>query len=76
MMEIKAREGPILAFAPESMTEVSSVVDDVFWLPDVCDEFASIPTSVALQLFSYYVALERGCDIDQPRNLAKSVTVE
>ncbi|MCH9634405.1 MAG: Glutamine--fructose-6-phosphate aminotransferase [isomerizing] [Chlamydiae bacterium] len=76
MMEIKAREGPILAFAPRGFDEVSSIVDDVFWLPDTCDEFASIPTSVALQLFSYYMALERGCDIDQPRNLAKSVTVE
>lgn len=76
IMEIKARQGPILAFAPSSMKEIESLVDDVFWLPDVCDEFACIPTSVALQLFSYYMALERGCDIDQPRNLAKSVTVE
>lgn len=76
LMEIKARQGPILAFAPASMSEIKGMVDDVFWLPEVCDEFATIPTSVALQLFSYYVALERGCDIDQPRNLAKSVTVE
>lgn len=76
IMEIKARKGPILAFAPESKQEILEQVDDVFWLPEVCDEFATIPTSVALQLFSYYVALERGCDIDQPRNLAKSVTVE
>lgn len=76
MMEIRARGGPILAFAPKSMQNIKSIVDDVFWLPDVCDEFATIPSSVALQLFAYYVALCRGCDIDQPRNLAKSVTVE
>lgn len=76
VMEIKARQGPVLAFAPKGMKEIDSIVDDVFWLPEVCDEFACIPTIVALQLFSYYVALEKGCDIDQPKNLAKSVTVE
>ncbi len=76
LMEIKARKGPILAFASKGTQGLESVVNDVFWLPKTCDEFAAIPTSVALQLFSYYVALEKGCDIDQPRNLAKSVTVE
>lgn len=76
LMEIKARKGPVLAFASEGTVGLEGVVDDIFWLPKTCDEFAAIPTSVALQLFSYYVALEKGCDIDQPRNLAKSVTVE
>lgn len=76
MMEIKARKGPILAFAPKSMSEIQGIVDDVITLPEICDEFAPVLSSVALQLFAYYVALEKGCDIDQPRNLAKSVTVE
>ena len=75
-MEIKARGGPILAFAPEGTHEIEKVATDILWLPPVCDELASIPYSVATQLFAYYIALERGTDIDQPRNLAKSVTVE
>ncbi len=76
LMEIKARGGPILAFAPEGALEVERVANDVLWLPPICDELASIPYSVASQLLAYYIALERGTDIDQPRNLAKSVTVE
>ena len=76
LMEIKARGGPILAFAPEGTPEIEKVATDVIYLPPVCDELASIPYSVATQLLAYYIALERGTDIDQPRNLAKSVTVE
>lgn len=76
LMEVKARGGPILALAPIGAAQIASIATDVLWLPPVCDELASIPYSVACQLFAYYVALERGTDIDQPRNLAKSVTVE
>jgi glucosamine--fructose-6-phosphate aminotransferase (isomerizing) len=76
LMEIKARGGPILAFAPQGSLEVARVATDVLWLPSICDELACIPYSVACQLLAYYIALERGTDIDQPRNLAKSVTVE
>lgn len=76
LMEIKARGGPILAFAPEGTPEIERVATDVLFLPPICDELASIPYSVASQLLAYYIALERGTDIDQPRNLAKSVTVE
>lgn len=76
LMEVKARGGPILALAPQGSLEIDSIADDVLWLPPVCDELASILYAVACQLFAYYVALERGTDIDQPRNLAKSVTVE
>jgi glucosamine--fructose-6-phosphate aminotransferase (isomerizing) len=76
LMEVKARGGPILAFAPEGTPEIDKVATDLLWLPPICDELASIPYSVAGQLFAYYIALERGTDIDQPRNLAKSVTVE
>ena len=76
LMEIKARHGKILAIAEEGDESIEDIVDDIFLVPATLDEFAAIPTTVALQLFAYYVAKQRGADIDQPRNLAKSVTVE
>jgi glutamine---fructose-6-phosphate transaminase (isomerizing) len=77
LMEIKARKGPILALAPENAHGIDEIVDDVIYLPTILsDELAVFPYSVATQLFAYYVAEELGCEIDQPRNLAKSVTVE
>lgn len=77
LMEIKARRGPVLAFAPENATGIEEIVDDIIYLPTILsDELAVFPYSVATQLFAYYVAEELGCEIDQPRNLAKSVTVE
>lgn len=77
LMEIKARGGPILAFAPKDSEIISSVATDFLSLPDsISDEFASIPYSVLGQLFAYHLARILGKDIDQPRNLAKSVTVE
>lgn len=76
LTEVKARGAPILALAFEGSQEIERIADDVFYLPPICDELASIPFSVALQLLAYYIAIERGTDIDQPRNLAKSVTVE
>nr|NGX51609.1 Glutamine--fructose-6-phosphate aminotransferase [isomerizing] [Chlamydiota bacterium] len=76
LMEVKARGGEILAFAPKGEKEILKITDDVIWLPEVIDPLASIPYSVAGQLFAYYIAKLCGNDIDQPRNLAKSVTVE
>lgn len=76
LMEVKSRGAPILALAPSTALEVSEVVDDVFWLPPTIDELSSITYSVASQMMAYYIALNRGAEIDQPRNLAKSVTVE
>lgn len=76
LMEVKSRSGPIIAIAEEGSIGIESIADDVIWVPPSKDEIAVIPTTVASQLFAYYVALERGEDIDQPRNLAKSVTVE
>lgn len=76
IMEIKARGGTVLALAPQGASEIASIADDVLFLPPIDDELACIPYSVACQLLAYYIALERGTDIDQPRNLAKSVTVE
>lgn len=76
LMEIQARGAPILAFAPQGAEEIAQIADDVIWLPPVIDELACIPYGVASQLLAYYIAKTRGTDIDQPRNLAKSVTVE
>jgi glucosamine--fructose-6-phosphate aminotransferase (isomerizing) len=76
LMEVKARKGLIIAVCEEGTPNIESIVDDIIWIPSTCDDLAPILTSVALQLLAYYIALERGADIDQPRNLAKSVTVE
>lgn len=76
LMEIKAREAPLLVFAPENTAQIDEIADDVLWLPQTTDEIACIPYCVASQLLAYYISLERGTEIDQPRNLAKSVTVE
>ena len=76
MQEIKSRNGKIVAIATEGDDEISDIADDVIYTPATLDFLQPIPAVVALQLFAYYCALERGCEIDQPRNLAKSVTVE
>lgn len=76
LMEVKARNAQVLSFAPLGSDNIDSVSDDVFFLPQISDLLAPILYSTAAQLFAYYVAKEIGTDIDQPRNLAKSVTVE
>lgn len=80
MEEIKARGGPIIAIAPEGDEEVSRYVmdcaDDVIFVPQVPEYLQPLVTVIPLQLLAYHVALLRGCDVDKPRNLAKSVTVE
>lgn len=76
LMEIQARNAPILAFAPKNCLDVSLITNQVIWLPPSPDALSCILYSVATQLFAYFIALEKGTDIDQPRNLAKSVTVE
>lgn len=76
LQEVKARGAPTLAIAPKHLKAVSHIVDDIIWVPSVSDELAPFLSTVAGQLLAYYIALARGCDIDQPRNLAKSVTVE
>jgi len=55
---------------------IEEIADEIIWVPNAWDEMAVIPATVAAQLFAYNVAHERGAEIDQPRNLAKSVTVE
>jgi len=76
IMEIKSRNGKVIAIAEEDQTELESIVDDIIYIPKVIDQLAAIPSSIVSQLFAYHVAKIRGTDIDQPRNLAKSVTVE
>lgn len=75
LMEVKARSGRVIAIAKASQ-DVSSVADETIHIPDTIDALAPILATIATQLFAYYVAKERGAEIDQPRNLAKSVTVE
>ena len=76
IMEVKARGGSVIALATEGDTALASLVDDVIYLPQ-CDGILSPLLSVLpLQLLAYHIALRRGCDVDQPRNLAKTVTVE
>ena len=76
LMEVKARQGSILLFACEGMEELNKISEEVIRLPQTPDPLASIIYSVATQLFAYHIADYKGSDIDQPRNLAKSVTVE
>jgi glucosamine--fructose-6-phosphate aminotransferase (isomerizing) len=74
--EVKARGGPIIAVADEDDREVASLADDFIGVPRVDTEFQPFTMIVPLQLLAYFCALELGRDVDQPRNLAKSVTVE
>lgn len=74
--EIKSRKGKIIAIVTQGDTEMKSVADHVIEIPEVAEEFSTIMTTIPLQLLSYHIAIMRGCNVDQPRNLAKSVTVE
>jgi glucosamine--fructose-6-phosphate aminotransferase (isomerizing) len=74
--EIKARGGPVIAIACEGDEEVASRADDVIYVPEVPEYLQPLVAVVPLQLLAYHIALLRGCDVDRPRNLAKSVTVE
>ena len=76
MTEIKARQGQVIALGIEGFSFPRDLCDDVFYLPKVHEAILPIITVLPLQLFAYYAALERGCDVDKPRNLAKAVTVE
>jgi glucosamine--fructose-6-phosphate aminotransferase (isomerizing) len=76
MQEIKARRGPVIAIASPDDREVGRVADDVIPIPDVPEWLQPIVAAIPLQLLAYEISLLRGCDVDKPRNLAKSVTVE
>tara|TARA_Y200000002_G_scaffold104289_1_gene84986 strand:+ start:12578 stop:14413 length:1836 start_codon:yes stop_codon:yes gene_type:complete len=74
--EVRARKGRIIAVANPSHEEVKNLAEFVIEIPATMDELSPLLSVIPLQLLSYYIALNRGCDVDQPRNLAKSVTVE
>ncbi len=76
MEEIKARGGPVIAIVNPGDDEASEIADDVIHVPVVADFVQPIVTAIPLQLLAYHIAVLRGCDVDKPRNLAKSVTVE
>lgn len=76
MQEIKARKGPVIALATEGNTEIAKFANDVLYIPETIEMLTPILAIVPLQLFAYYFALEKGYNVDRPRNLAKSVTVE
>ena len=74
--EIKARKGPVIAIATEGDKEIAKLADDVIYVPKTIAMLSPILNVVPLQLFAYYFAKEKGLNVDRPRNLAKSVTVE
>jgi len=74
--EVKARGAIVIALTEEGNEQIEEVADEVFYLPKIDERFASILSVVPLQMFAYYCAVDKGCDVDKPRNLAKSVTVE
>jgi len=76
IQEVKARSGKIIAVVSEGDTEVAAMADHVIEIPCVEEMLVPLVATIPLQLLSYHIALMRGCNVDQPRNLAKSVTVE
>lgn len=76
MQEIKARKGLIIAIAPDSVEVPEGLADEIITIPDCHEAALPVLATIPVQLLSYYIAVARGCDVDKPRNLAKSVTVE
>jgi glucosamine--fructose-6-phosphate aminotransferase (isomerizing) len=76
VQEVKARGGKIIAIVTEGDVDVSSLADHTIEIPEVDEELTPLMCVVPLQLLAYHIAIMRGCNVDQPRNLAKSVTVE
>ena len=76
VQEVKARGGAVLGVLTDGDDRLSGLVDGAMFIPNLPDHLTPIVATVPLQLFAYHIAVRRGCDVDQPRNLAKSVTVE
>ena len=76
IQEVKARGAEVVAIATEGDEQIGAVADHVLFVPKTHELFSPVVVTVPLQLFAYHIAKLRGCDVDQPRNLAKSVTVE
>jgi len=76
IQEIRARKGKVIIVATEGDTKIKRFTKEVVYIPKIDELFSPIVSVLPLQLLAYYIAVKRGCDVDQPRNLAKSVTVE
>jgi glucosamine--fructose-6-phosphate aminotransferase (isomerizing) len=76
IQEVKARKGKVISVTSYGESEVKALSDDVIEIPETLDCLTPLLTTIPLQLLSYHVAIQRECNVDQPRNLAKSVTVE
>ena len=76
IQEIKSRKGKIIAIVTEGDQTVKELADHVIEVPETSESLSPLLTTIPLQLLSYHIAVMRGCNVDQPRNLAKSVTVE
>ena len=76
IQEIRARKGKTIVIATEGDTNIENYADDVIYIPEIIEDLTPVLMTIPLQLMAYYIALELECDVDQPRNLAKSVTVE
>ncbi len=76
IQEVKARKGRVIAIVDEDDSDISDYADYIIRIPSTAEPFTPLLASVPLQLLSYHIAVMRGCDVDMPRNLAKSVTVE
>jgi glucosamine--fructose-6-phosphate aminotransferase (isomerizing) len=74
--QVRTREGTVVAVGTVGDRELAEKAEDVIFVPETSPLLTPVLTSIPLQLFAYYVAVRRGCDVDQPRNLAKTVTVE
>jgi glucosamine--fructose-6-phosphate aminotransferase (isomerizing) len=76
IQEVRARKGPVIGVGTEGHAALEKITDDTLWVPEAPDYLMPILTVIPLQLLAYHIAVARGCDVDKPRNLAKSVTVE
>jgi len=76
IVEVKARGAKVIAIAKTGNKKINELADDVLFVPETFETFTAIAEIIPLQLLAYYVAKLRNCDIDKPKNLAKSVTVE
>jgi glucosamine--fructose-6-phosphate aminotransferase (isomerizing) len=76
VQEVKARKGIVIAIVSEGDVEIKKIADFTIEIPNTADVFSPLLSAIPLQLLAYYIAVMRGCNVDQPRNLAKSVTVE
>jgi len=76
IQEIKARRGPVIAIATQGNEDIKAIADDVIYIPKTLEMLTPILSVIPLQFFAYYMGVLKGYDVDKPRNLAKSVTVE